>query len=129
MESMVGAKDASVPHRHQEGHHRRHHQKPRHSPHKDVIGVRRCGKTTILYHLKNSRKRFLKINPDISHIFLMRYSRKTDGCDGSGRFTTQKIPQAHLQASFQRYKMLYNAIVTYKYIQKKELLPWSQRSR
>ncbi len=31
----------------------------------------------------------------------------------------QKIPQAHLQACFQRYKMLYKAIVTYKYIQKK----------
>jgi hypothetical protein len=28
MEPMVGAKNASISHRHQEGHHRRHHQKP-----------------------------------------------------------------------------------------------------
>src|SRR5660398_220281 len=99
MEPMVGAKNASLPHWHQEGHHRRYHQKPRYSPYKDIIGVRRCGKTTILYqvadHLTSKgvrekdiiflnfddpsinaasfeelQKEIFKINPDISHIFL-----------------------------------------------------------
>ncbi|MDP3103941.1 MAG: hypothetical protein Q8M95_04965 [Candidatus Methanoperedens sp.] len=50
MEPMVGAKDATIPLRHQEGHHRRHNHKPRHTTHiKDIIGVMRCGKTPILY--------------------------------------------------------------------------------
>ena len=34
MEPVVGAKDATLPYRNQEGHHRGHHKKPRHSPHK-----------------------------------------------------------------------------------------------
>ncbi|MBU4076507.1 MAG: AAA family ATPase [Euryarchaeota archaeon] len=60
MEPMVGAKDAPIPHRHQEGHHRRHHQKRLGTPNiKDIIGFRRYGKTTILYqvaeHLTSQR--------------------------------------------------------------------------
>ena len=88
------------------------------TPHiKDIIGVRRCGKTTILYqvaeHLTSQgvrakdiiflnfddlsinaasfeelQKEIFKINPDISHIFHNEIEQKTDGSDGSERFTT-----------------------------------------
>ncbi len=106
MEPVVGAKDASLPHRHQEDI-TEDIIKSLVTPHiKDITGVRRCGKTTILYqvaeHLTSRgvrakdiiflnfddpsinaasfpdlQKEIFKINPDISHIFLDEIQQKT----------------------------------------------------